>query len=106
VRRRDRRPASEAEAAPSWPIWEPPCVSRAALRPAPNRQSGAGSTSGVAALHVALLVCPVRPLTSHIRRYLKSVSDVYDVAGRAFKLRRRRVILSGVHDAPGAVSHV
>jgi hypothetical protein len=48
VRRRDRRPASGAEAAPGWPIWEPPCVPRAALRPAPNWRSGACSVSGVA----------------------------------------------------------
>jgi len=31
-------------------------------------------------------------------------SGVHDVAGRALKLRRGRVILSGVHDAPEAVS--
>jgi len=37
-------------------------------------------------------------------RYLKSFSSVYDVAGHAFELRRGRVILSGVHDAPEAVS--
>jgi hypothetical protein len=39
-----------------------------------------------------------------IRRYLKSFSSVYDVARHAFELRRGRVILSGVHDAPEAVS--
>jgi hypothetical protein len=33
------------------------------------------------------------------RRYLKSVSGVYDVARRAFELRRGRVILIGVYDA-------
>jgi hypothetical protein len=38
------------------------------------------------------------------RRYLKSFSSVYDVAGHAFELRRGRVILSGAHDAPEAVS--
>ena len=42
---------------------------------------------------------------AHSRRYLKSVSRVSDVAGRAFELRRRRVILSGVYDAGEAVWH-
>src|ERR1017187_3268339 len=36
--------------------------------------------------------------------YLKSALGVYDVALRAFELRRGRVILSGVHDGPEAVS--
>jgi hypothetical protein len=43
-------------------------------------------------------------LRAQSRRYLKSFSSVYDVAGHAFELRRGRVILSGVHDAPEAVS--
>jgi len=38
------------------------------------------------------------------RRYLKSVSGVHDVAGRAFSLRRGHVILSGVYDAAEAVA--
>src|SRR5258708_18224651 len=42
---------------------------------------------------------------AQILRYLKSFSSVYDVAGHAFELRRGQVILSGVHDAPEAVSH-
>jgi hypothetical protein len=42
--------------------------------------------------------------SAKIRRYLKSVSGVSDVAGRAFGLRRGRVILSGVYDAPEAAS--
>ena len=37
------------------------------------------------------------------RRYLKCVFGVHDVAGRALELRRGRVILSSVHDAPEAV---
>jgi len=72
-----------------------------------SMSDGAGSKVGLEEMLIdGMTLSDGRCLGVHAstRRYLKSALGVSDVALRAFELRSGRVILSGVYDAPEAMS--